>query len=66
MYSNDSEDNNIRIRRQTTENIFEYEDNKNSDINEVKQNRHKKIMEVLQKSGANKFNKNQFSIKIGK
>ncbi len=33
-----SEDNNIRIRRQTTENIFENEDNKNSDINEVRQN----------------------------
>ncbi len=38
MYSKASEDNNIRIRRQTTENIFENEDNKNSDINEVRQN----------------------------
>ncbi len=36
MYSNDSEDNNIRIRRQTTENIFEHEDNKNN--NELKPN----------------------------
>jgi hypothetical protein len=38
MYSNDSIDNNIRVRRQPTENIFEYEDNKNLDINEVKPN----------------------------
>jgi hypothetical protein len=38
MYSKASEDNNIRIRRQTTENIFEHEDNKNSDIYELKQN----------------------------
>ncbi len=38
MYLNDSEDNNIRIRRQTTENIYEHEDNKNSNINEVKPN----------------------------
>ncbi len=35
---NDSDDYNIRIRRQTTENIFEYEDNKNSNMNEVKPN----------------------------
>jgi hypothetical protein len=34
-------------------------------INEVKQNRNKKIIEVLQKRSINKFNKNQFSIKIG-
>lgn len=34
-------------------------------INEVKQNRNKKIIEVLQKRCVNKFNKNQFSIKIG-
>lgn len=34
-------------------------------INEVKQNRNKKITEFLQKRGANKFNKNQFAIKIG-
>jgi len=35
-------------------------------INEVKQHRNKKITEFLQKRGFNKFNKNQFSIKIGK
>jgi len=39
MYTNDSEDNNIRIRRQTTENIFENEENKNN-IYEVKPNNH--------------------------
>lgn len=38
MYLNDSIDNNIRVRRQPTENIFEHEDNKNLDINEVKPN----------------------------
>ena len=38
MYSNTLDDNNIRVRRQTTENIFEHEDNKNFDINEVNPN----------------------------
>ena len=38
MYSTGSEDNNIRVRRQITENFFEHEDNKNLDINEVKSN----------------------------
>ncbi len=37
MYSNDLVDNNIRVRRQTTENIFEHEDN-NLDINEINLN----------------------------